>query len=45
MFDENVEFFDKDEDSAMERVCQILDLCVDDTAWAAARKSVQTEIG
>lgn len=38
MFDENVEFFDKDEDSAMERVCQILDLCVDDTAWAAARK-------
>jgi len=38
MFDENVALFDKDEDTAMERVCQIIDLCVDDTAWAAARK-------
>lgn len=38
MFDENVPFFDKDEDAAMERVCQIIDLCVDDTAWAASRK-------
>lgn len=38
MFDENILFFDKDEDSAMERVCQIIDLCVDDTAWAASRK-------
>lgn len=38
MFDENVVFFDKDEDAAMERVCQIIDLCVNDTAWAAARK-------
>ena len=38
MFDENVAFFDKDEDAAMERVCQIIDLCVNETAWAAARK-------
>ena len=38
MFEENIPFFDKDEDAAMERVCQIIDLCVDDTAWAAARK-------
>ena len=38
MFEENIPFFDKDEDSAMERVCQIIDLCVDETAWAASRK-------
>lgn len=38
LFDQYVDFFDKDEDAAMERICQITDMYVDDTAWAASRK-------
>jgi len=38
LFDQYIDFFDKDEDAAMERICQITDMYVDETAWAASRK-------
>lgn len=38
LYDGYVEFFDKDEDAAMERICQITDMVVDEVAWAASRK-------
>lgn len=38
LFNGYVDFFDKDEDAAMERICQITDMCVDEVAWAASRK-------
>lgn len=38
LFNGYIDFFDKDEDAAMERICQITDMCVDEVAWAASRK-------
>lgn len=39
LFEQYTQFFDGDEDSAMERICQITDTCVDDTAWNASRRT------
>jgi len=38
LYEGYIKFFDRDEDSAMERICQITDMVVDDVAWAASRK-------
>lgn len=38
LFEQYVKFFDGDEDAAMERICQITDMYVDDVAWGASRK-------
>lgn len=38
LYDKYVAFFDKDEDAAMERICQLTDLYVDEVAWSASRK-------
>lgn len=38
LYDQYIDFYDKDEDAAMERICQITDMYVDETAWSASRK-------
>ena len=38
LYEQYVKFFDGDEDAAMDRICQITDMYVDEVAWAASRK-------
>lgn len=37
LYEKYIDFFDKDEDAAMERICQITDMYVDDAAWDSSR--------
>ena len=38
LYEQYVKFFDKDEYAAAERICQITDMVLDETAWDASRK-------
>lgn len=38
LYEQYVLFFDRDEDAAAERICQITDMFFDENAWAASRK-------
>jgi hypothetical protein len=39
LFDQYVDFYSGNEDEAGERICQLTDMYLDDTAWAASRKA------
>lgn len=41
LYNQYIDFFDKSEDDAMERICQITDMYFDEMAWIASRKTGQ----
>lgn len=39
LYDDYIDFYNRDEEMAAERICQIVDMYFDENAWAASRKN------